>query len=262
MTIRNEFADDVSWSKGAHMIKFGVTFEHVQDNVNYLSNRYGSYTFPTVTSFAEDYTGNTTGAHDYSAFTQTFGNPAVNYGVKDMGIYLMDQWKVNDRLTVTVGARYEYTFMPQPAQENPLYPLTGESLPSGTRDLAPRIGVAYRLNSKTVIRGGLGTFFARQVSGILDDVYTGNGIYQVSDSLSNAGLIAQGPTFPNALAAPLTGITAGASTLDILSPKLKTPYSEQATIAVERQLSKGRGKPGFASSGCRRACRWPSVGVC
>ena len=235
---RNEFADDVSWAKGKQMIKAGVSFEHVQDNINYLSNRFGSYTYPTVTSFAQDYTGNTTGLHDYSAFSQTFGNPAVNYGLKDIGMYLMDQWQVNDRLTVTLGARYEYTFMPPPAQMNPLFPMTGESLPSGTRNLAPRIGIAYRLNSKTVIRGGAGTFFARQVSGILDDVYTGNGIYQVSDSLSNATLIAQGPTFPNALAAPLTGITQGASVLDVLSPHLKTPYSEQATIAIERQIAK------------------------
>ena len=235
---RNEFADDLSWAKGKHMIKLGFSFENVQDNINYLSNRYGSYTYPTVNSFAEDYSGNTTGAHDYSAFTQTFGNPAVNYGVKDIGIYLQDQWKATDRLTVTLGARYEYTFMPPPAQTNPLFPMTGESLPSGTRDLSPRIGLAYRLNGKTVIRAGMGTFFARQVTGILDDVYTGNGIYQVSDSLSNATLIAQGPTFPNALAAPLTTITQGASTLDVLSPHLKTPYSEQASIAVERQLSR------------------------
>ncbi len=235
---RNEFADDLSWAKGKHMIKFGFTFEHVQDNINYLSNRYGSYTYPTVNSFAEDYSGNTAGAHDYSAFTQTFGNPAVNYAVNDIGIYLQDQWKATDRLTVTLGARYEYTFMPPPAQENPLFPMTGESLPSGTLDLSPRIGLAYRLNDKTVIRAGAGTFFARQVTGILDDVYTGNGIYQISDSLSNATLIAQGPTFPNALAGPLTTITQGASTLDVLAPNLKTPYSEQGSIAVERQLSK------------------------
>ena len=235
---RNELADDVSWSKGKHMIKFGVTFENVQDNVNYLSNRFGSYSYPTVNSFAADYTGNTTGAHDYSSFSQTFGNPAVNYGLKDLGVYIMDQWKATDRLTVTLGARYEYTFMPPAAQVNPLFPMTGESLPSGTRDLAPRIGFAYRVDPKTVLRASAGTFFARQVSGILDDVYTGNGIYQVSDSLSNATLIAQGPVFPNALAAPLTTITQGASTLDVLSPKLKTPYSEQASVAVERQLSK------------------------
>jgi hypothetical protein len=235
---RNEFADDVSWSKGKHMIKFGFTFEHVTDDVNYLSNRFGSYTFPTVNSFALDYSGNTTGAHDYSGFTQTFGNPVVDYSLKDIGMYIMDQWQVSNRLTVTMGLRYEYTFMPPPAKENPLFPMTGESLPSGTRDLAPRIGFAYRINEKTVLRASAGTFFARQVSGILDDVYTGNGIYQVSDSLTNATLIAQGPTFPNALAAPLTSVVQGASTLDVLSPHLKTPYSEQATVALQRQIGK------------------------
>ncbi len=238
METRNEFADDVSWAKGKHLIKFGVTFEHVQDNVNYLSGRFGSYTYPTVTSFALDYSGNTAGAHDYSAYSQTFGNPTVNYGLKDIGLYLMDQWQVTDRLTLTLGARYEYTFMPPPAQANPLFPMTGESLPSGTRDLAPRVGIAYRLNDKTVIRAGAGTFFARQVSGILDDIYTGNGIYQVSDNLSNAALIAQGPLFPNALSGPLTNLTQSASVLDVLSPHLKTPYSEQASIAVERQIAK------------------------
>jgi hypothetical protein len=238
METRNEFADDISWAKGKHMIKFGFSFEKVQDDVNYLSNRYGSYTYPTVNSFALDYSGNTTGAHNYSAFSQTFGNPVVNYGVKDIGMYLMDQWQATNRLTVTVGARYEYTFMPPPAQANPLYPATGASMPSGTLDLAPRVGLAYRLNDKTVIRAGIGTFFARQVSGIIDDIYTGNGIYQVSDSLSNAALVAQGPTFPNALAAPLTSITQGASTLDVFSPHLKTPYSEQASVAVERQIGK------------------------
>jgi Carboxypeptidase regulatory-like domain/TonB dependent receptor/TonB-dependent Receptor Plug Domain len=238
LELRNEFADDVSWSKGTHVIKFGFTYEHVQEDINFLSNRYGSYTFPTVTSFAEDYSGNITGAHDYSAFSQTFGNPAVNYPIQDIGMYAMDTWKASSRLTITAGLRYEYTFAPAPPAANPLFPLTGQSLPSGPRDFSPRIGVAYKLNEKTVIRAGAGTFYARLVGGLLDDVLTGNGLYQVSDNLSNAGLIAQGPTFPNALSAPLTSVTQGASTLDVLSPKLKTPYSEQATIAVERQLAK------------------------
>jgi hypothetical protein len=238
LEVRNEFADDISWQKGKHLIKFGFTFEHVSDNINYLAGRFGSYTYLTPTTFAQDYTGNTTGAHNYSSFSQVFGNPAVDYNVKDIGLYLMDQWRVNDRLTLTLGARYEYTFMPPPPQANSAFPLTGASLPSGTMDLSPRLGVAFRLNDKTVIRGGLGTFFARQVTGILDDIYTGNGIYQVSDNLSNAALVAQGPVFPNVLSGPLTNLSQGASTLDVLSPKLKTPYSEQATIAVERQLSK------------------------
>jgi hypothetical protein len=240
LEVRNEFADDVSWVKGKHTIKFGVTVEHVSDEVNTITNRYGSYTYPTVTSFALDYTGNTTGAKDWSAYSQTFGNPLVQFAIKDVGFYLQDQWKASDRLTITLGARYERTFMPPPPTVNPLYPLTGAPLHTGTVNLMPRVGLAYRLNDKTVIRAGAGTFFARIIGGMLDDVYTGNGIYQISDSLtsSNAALLGAGPVFPNALAAPVTGITSGASTLDVLSPNLKTPYSEQATIAVERQIAK------------------------
>ena len=238
LEVRNEFADDLSWAKGKHMIKVGFSFEHVNDNVNYLSNRYGSYTYATVTNFALDYSGNTTGARDYSAFSQTFGNPLVNYTIKDIGVYINDQWKVNDRLTLTLGARYEHTYAPPPATVNPLFPLTGAPIHTGAVDLMPRIGLAYRVDNKTVIRAGIGTYFARLVSGLLDDVYTGNGLYQVSDNLSNAALIAQGPVFPNALASPLTTITGGASTLDVLSPTLKTPYSEQGNFTVERELSK------------------------
>jgi hypothetical protein len=240
LEVRHEIADDVSWVKGKHTIKVGMTLEHVNDNVNYLSNRYGSYTYATPTTFAEDYTSNTAGAKNWTGYTQTFGNPLVDYSIKDIGFYLQDQWKVSDRLSLTVGARYERTFMPPPPAANSSYPLTGAALHTGTLNLMPRIGLAYRINDKTVIRAGAGTFFARLIGGMLDDVYTGNGIYQVSDSLtsSNAALLAAGPVFPNALAAPVTGITSGASTLDVLSPNLKTPYSEQATVAVERQISK------------------------
>ncbi len=240
LEVRNEFADDVTWVKGKHTIKFGGTFEHVSDNVNYLSNRFGSYTYPTVTAFAQDYSGNTTGAQNYSGFSQAFGNPLVNFTIKDLGFYLQDQWKVTDRLTVTLGARYEHTIAPPPAIVNPAYPMTGAPIHTGPVDLMPRIGLAYRVNDKTVIRAGAGTFFARLVGGILDDVYTGNGLpsTQISDNLNNATLIKQGPVFPNVLSGPLTSITAGASTLDVLSPKLKTPYSEQATLSVERQLAR------------------------
>ncbi|HEX3880845.1 MAG TPA: TonB-dependent receptor, partial [Bryobacteraceae bacterium] len=239
METRHEIADDLSWVKGRHMIKMGFTYEHVDENVNYLSNRYGSYTYPTVTSFALDYSGNTTGAKNWSGFSQTFGNPLVDYKIQDVGFYLQDQVKVTDKLTLTLGARYEHTFAPPPPAVNTAYPLTGASLHMGTLDLMPRIGLAYKLNEKTVIRAGAGTFYARLVGGLIDDVYTGNGIYQVSDSLtsSSPSLLAAGPVFPNALAAPISSIVGGASTLDVLSPKLKTPYTEQATVAVERQLT-------------------------
>ncbi len=237
METRNEFADDFSWTLGKHAIRFGVDYENVNDNVNYLSNRYGSYTYQTPTQFAEDYSGNTTGAKNWSAYSQTFGNPLVKYWIRDLGFYLEDQWRTSDKLTVTVGARYERSFVQQPSIVNPAYPQTGQ-IHTGPLDLMPRVGIAYQLNHKTVIRAGFGTFYARFLGGLVDDIYTGQGLYQTAISLSstNKTQLAAGPVFPNALAAPPTGASVAASTLQFTAPNLKTPYTEQGSLAVERQI--------------------------
>lgn len=235
METRNEWADDVTWVHGKHTVKAGASYEHVSENINNIANRFGSYTYATPTLFAEDYSGNTGGLKNYSNFSQTFGNPQVNYLMQDVSFYLQDQWKVTDRLTVTAGARYEYTIAPPSATLNPLFPQTGNPIHTGPLDLMPRIGVAYRVNDKTVVRAGVGTYFARLVGGLISDVYTGNGLFQSSLSLSTAAQIATGPVFPNGLP---SGPPPGSSVLDVLAPNLKTPYSEQGSIAVERQIGK------------------------
>ncbi len=122
------------------------------------------------------------------------GNPLVKYTIKDVGWYVQDQWQANSRLTMTFGMRYEYTFPPPAPVVNPLFPLTGESIHTGAHDIMPRVGLAYRIDDKTVFRAGVGTYFARLVGGLLDDAYTGNGIYQVADSLqaSTPALLAAG----------------------------------------------------------------------
>ena len=50
-----------------------------EDYTNLLFNRTGTYLFPTFTALAPDLTGNTTGAKDWCTFTQTIGNPVVDF---------------------------------------------------------------------------------------------------------------------------------------------------------------------------------------
>ena len=239
METRNEFADDVTWTKGRHTFKFGANFVNSQDDVNYLSNRYGSYTYLTATQFAEDYSGNTTGQKNWTSYSQAFGNPNVNYWIREFGIYLQDQWRVTDKLTLTLGARYEHSSVQQPKLVNPDWPQTGHIV-TGPLDLMPRVGLAYRINNKTVVRGGFGTFFARYIGGLVDNLYTNNNLLQQSDSLSqtNPTQLAAGPVFPNIFSTPPTGASLGAATIQFVSPNLKTPYSEQATLSVERQIGR------------------------
>lgn len=238
LEVRNQFADDLSWSKGKHIFRFGVDLARTTDYVNSISPRYGAYTYQTPTLFALDYTNPTMGKN-WSAYSQTFGNPAIDYAIKEIGFYAEDQWKVTDKLTLTLGARYEHSIAPKPTVVNPDWPETS-TIHTGALNLAPRVGAAYRLNNKTVIRGGFGTYFARLVSGMVEDTLEGQGLFQQAVSLTgtNASQLAIGPSLPNTLAAAPSGLTASAIALQFTAPNLKTPYSEQASLAVERQIGK------------------------
>ncbi len=121
---------------------------------------------------------------------------------------------------------------------NPAWPNTG-FMHTPSSNFAPRVGLAYRVNDKTIIRGGYGMFYARLLGGLIDDLWTTNGIYQIADSLTatNSTQLAAGPVFPNALAAAPTGASVGAATIQFAQANLKTPYSSQGDITLERQLT-------------------------
>jgi hypothetical protein len=236
---RFQFQDHATWTKGRHTIKFGADIATTEDYVYFLSNAFGNYTYQTVNAFALDFSGNTSGAKNWQRYTQTFGNPVLDTTINDYGVYLQDQWRATARLTVTAGARYEYAQLPQPTVCNHDYPGTC-SLYSSPKNLAPRLGLSYRLNDKTVLRGGYGMFHARFQGGTIDDLFTtGNGLYQTSVTLNNtqAAQLAAGPVFPNALPSIPTGASVSAASLQFMAPNIKTPYAEQGNIGIQRQLT-------------------------
>ncbi len=251
--VRNQFQDNAALTKGRHTIKFGFDIATTADYVYYISSAFGSYTYNTVNAFALDYSGNTAGTKYWSKYTQAFGNPAIDYRINNYNFYLQDEWRATDRLTILAGLRYEYTKLPQPSVCNHDYPETCQ-VSSSPNNLAPRVGLTYRVNDKTVLQAGYGMFYARFQGGTIDNLFTtGNGVYQTTMSLTNCATgtsgctstqIAQGaggPVFPNALAALPTNATVSAPALQILAPNIKTPYSEQGNIGIQRQVSRDIG---------------------
>ncbi len=233
---RIQFADSFSLVVGRHELKFGIDVDHVEDYVSRLANRYGTYNYTNLSNFAKDFSGNTTGTRNYSSYSQAFGNPVVDINVSEVGVFAQDQFKVSPKLTLNLGLRYDYTAIPQPKLTNPAFPQTGK-IPDTTLNFAPRLGIAYALNDKTVFRGGYGIFYNRYPTSTIENIFLTNGVYQASYALNTtAAITAGGPVFPNALATQPN--VSGSSTILFADPHFRNAYSEQANIAIERQLDK------------------------
>lgn len=235
---RFEFGDNATWNKGTHLVKFGADVATTADYSYFIFNHNGSYSYSTVNAFALDFSGNTTGAKNWQSYTQAYGDPTVDASINDYGFYVEDQWRVNNRLTVNYGLRYEYAQLPQPTSCNPDYPQTCH-IHSPSNDLMPRIGVAYRLNDKTVLRAGYGMFYARVAGASIQDMFTNNAFTTRTYGLSRtqAPQLAAGPVFPNILPAVPSVPNLSALSLQVAAPNWKVPYSEQGTFSLERQLS-------------------------
>lgn len=234
---RHQIADTYSLNAGAHSLKFGFDYSHVEDYVSRLANRYGTYSYPSFSAFALDYSGNTAGGRNYSSFSQAFGNPIVDTKLTELSFFVQDQWHVTPKLLITPGLRYERTFLPQPGFSNPAFPQTAV-IPETSKNFGPRFGIAYTVNDKTVVRAGYGLFFNRYTSSTVENAIITNGLYQATYTLGTPALIAAGgPVFPRALSAQPTGVAGSASIL-YLDKTWRNPYSQQGTVAIERQVSK------------------------
>jgi Carboxypeptidase regulatory-like domain/TonB dependent receptor len=232
---RFQYADNLSWTKGKHIFKFGADISFSRDYDYFISNQWGTYTYGSTSAFALDYSANTAGLKSWQTFSQTFGNPVTDSTINDYGFYAQDQFRVTSKLTVNYGVRYEFASLPQPPQSTPDYPQTGV-IPESYLNFAPRIGLAYSLD-KTVVRAGYGMYYARFPGGFINDLWKNNGLYQTTLSLSSsiASQLAAGPVYPNRL--PNSSSAAGSSTIQFAAPNLRTPYTEQGDFAIERQLS-------------------------
>ena len=235
---RFQFADNLSWIRGRHNFKFGFDLSTTQDYGDQLRNRAGTYTYSTWTAFAEDFTGNTTGAKRWLSFSQRIGNPILDIRTTDYTVFGQDQFRIGDRFTLNYGIRYDYTDLPTPTVVNTNYPQTARINEYG-KNIAPRIGFAYSLDDLTVLRGGYGIFYSRFQGTLIQTLFYGNGTYQPVVSLNGtvASELAAGPVFPNKLPLTATNLPQGSVDVIFAAPDLRTPYVQQGDLALERQLS-------------------------
>jgi hypothetical protein len=235
---RFSFADSLSWTKGSHSMKFGWDVSTVQDYLDILRNRAGTYSYSTWTNFALDFSGNTTGAKRWQSYSQTVGNPVLNFRTTDYSFFAQDQFRAMDKLTLSLGLRYDFTDLPAPTVVNVNYPQTAV-IHEPTKNFAPRFGFAYSHSDRTVFRGGYGVFHGRFQGALIQTLFIANGVYQPAVSLNgaNAPDLAAGPVFPNKLPLTATNLPTGSVDITFAAPDFRNPYTQQADLAIERQLT-------------------------
>jgi trimeric autotransporter adhesin len=189
-------SDTISWSHGKHNWRFGGDYRRILQSFHSARNAEGAFVFTgfaTSQYSAGSTTATTDTGYDFADFLlgypqQTslqYGATSYNFRANSFDLFGQDDWRILPSLSLNLGLRYEYNGPYTEAQDRitnlqvgpgfttavPVVP-AGAALPPGSsgfllssnpsllnpdrNNFAPRIGIAWKPFTKTVIRAGYG----------------------------------------------------------------------------------------------------------
>jgi hypothetical protein len=232
---RYQVADTATYVLQNHTLKGGFDYSH--DNIlNYFPGNFsGVYRFNSLADFA-----NKTPVF----FTQAFpgpgtSGPITNPNLKETGLFVQDEWRVMQSLTLNAGLRYDRQQMAQPSVLNPDPQLQAagyftNNIPIDNNNIGPRLGVAWTpgQTSRTVVRAGYGFFYGRTPSIMIGTAHSNNGI-NVQTITFTGNLI---PTYPAIYPSLPTGAKLPNPTIFVFDPNFQNPKVQQGNLGVEQQV--------------------------
>ncbi|MGA8629943.1 MAG: TonB-dependent receptor [Terracidiphilus sp.] len=277
-----QFSDAFSYIHGAHTMTVGADYKSWFLYRNLADNFLGEYTYGdliTGNEIEEFLLGYFEGANGFlpGPFSQagSAGNQH-DYKFSYFGTFAQDDWAATNKLTLNIGLRWDYRPIPYEAHNrmgwldaaNPLgglciadpalttdgvapvgngfYRYCGTNHP-GTSELnnfGPRFGIAYRIDNKTVVRGGYGFFWDGIEGREMDnagDIYPYVSRQDLTQTVYSPSTLTTNQLWPSySTVSVVTGGYNGPDTF--LAPMLtntpENPLVKQGTLSVERELAR------------------------
>ncbi len=172
---------DNTWTRGNHAIKFGAQIFFMQTGIVNPQLALGRMAFPRNFTRDQPFGSGGDGFADFLIGTSSGvrGSNTIYMNMRSpyQHLYAQDDWKVNDRLTLNLGLRYEYNppfletrdgigyFDPGPRGSPGQIKVAGvDGVPRrltkpDALNFGPRLGIAYKVTEKTVFRLAYGIFY-------------------------------------------------------------------------------------------------------
>jgi hypothetical protein len=253
-----QIEDTLSWfvptNRGDHDVKLGVQWQHSQSVSLTQDNLNSTFSF---TQNNLPYDPNNFRTYPDRLSIRVPGEGRTFNKNQAFGAFVQDKWSLNDRLTLTVGVRYDIENVVLPETDNPLFDEPTD-WPVDKNNFQPRVGFAYNLGEqRTILRGGYGRFFDKThfevIGGVLSNTpFTTSFTRQYPLNNADPGpvqgqrptdpFLANGPFLTDAMRAqiasdfpPGSAVRNTGATFD--NPGRVLPYTDQLSLGVERQLS-------------------------
>jgi hypothetical protein len=250
-----QLEDTYSWflpgRRGDHDLKFGVQYQYSSNDNTEQSNENGTFSFRGDAPFT---------ASDPRTYPERLqirvpGSSTFFMKAHFGGAFAQDKWRLTDRLTLSLGLRYDVEVVPLLEDNNPSFSDPAR-YPVDKNNLAPRLGFAYTAdaNQRSVIRGGYGLFYDKThfelITAIINSgVFSNSFLVDVPANQADPGpsagqlpsdpLLRGGPVVNrdllNQLYPPGSRVR-NTGTVVFDTPDRRIPYTHQATIGYERQV--------------------------